>query len=233
MRIVLPKQPETPRPPAVGNGRLKRWLIHGLLASSFAAAGTALLIWPQWIAVDGTQAALEIQVERERELSERLETIRAGNERLRLWKREGRKVFLHEELARYPLLAEAIGKRGGLTGIKATVSGAKLARWSAVVLDQANASAPAGEIRPVTIHLAMKGSFDNVYRTVAALSQQQQLFIPDRWDLFPEGGHGGQKQVRADIWGSVFVVQEPDVNPAAEPASAGALASRYEGEGQG
>ena len=41
------------------------------------------------------------------------------------------------------------------------------------------------EIQPRAVHLVLHGTFDGIYRTVATLSQQQQLFLPDRWDIAP------------------------------------------------
>jgi hypothetical protein len=224
------------RPRRVIGGNVKRWLFHGLLASAFAAGGGALLVWPQWIAVEGARTALEIQRERERELSERLDALRAQNNRLRLWEREGRKVFLPEELERYPLLAQAVGKREGVSLIKATVTEASSPRWRAVTLERVSAlgsTGPAGEIRPRAVRVILKGSFDSVYRTVGGLCMQQQLFVPDRWDLAPQGAPGGGRVIRAEVWGTVFVAQEPQDTAPAAPVTATPVASSSFGEGSG
>src|SRR5688572_11515291 len=100
-------------PPKPGYPRQARWLFHGSLAVAFAAAGGALLVWPQWIAVDGTRAALAIQQERETEITDRLEVVRQLNERLRDWQRKDRRVFLPHEARRYPAVVRAVAEKQG------------------------------------------------------------------------------------------------------------------------
>jgi hypothetical protein len=211
--------------------RVRRWVYHAMLFAASAAGGGALLVWPQWIALDGSRNTLQIQQDRERELTDRLETARAMTDRLRLWDREGRRVFLTSEVARYPLMAAALGKREGAAQVKAEVTQASSSRWRAVTLDKSLGAVDdaAGEIRPQLVRVTARGNFDRVYRTVAGLTQQQQLFIPERWQLV--GSPGGE--LKAEILGTVFVVHQPEDEPVGTPAaSVGPVASAaVEGRG--
>lgn len=203
----VPTRPEAPVPGAKAL-RVRRWFYHSVLALAFASGGGALLVWPHWVALEGSRTTLEIQAERERELTDRLDATRAGVSRLRLWDREGRRVFLADEVARYPVLAQAVAKREGATIVRAEVTPAAPARWRAVTLDKSGGDVDetAGEIRPQLVRVVVKGSFDAVYRTVAGLTQQQQLFVPERWDLSGSPRAG----LRAEVLGTVFVVHQPD-----------------------
>lgn len=228
------EQPETPAQASRWAG-MRRWLYHGTFLVACAAGGGALLVWPQWVALDGARSTLEIHQEREKEFTERLDAARAAAGRLRLWEKEARRVFLTEELKRYPVLVQAIGKRQGATVLKVQVTQARPARWRSVALDRTGgdlASESAGEIRPRAVRVVLKGSFDSVYRTVTALSQQQQLFIPERWDLSANAPGVPKGEVRAEILGTVFAVQQPeDEEVPVAPVTSGTVARRVAWEG--
>jgi len=195
-----------------------------VLTAAFAAAGGALLVWPQWIAADGGSSTLAVLRERERELSERLDASRAGLGRLRFWQREGRRLFLADEAARYPVLAQAVARREGAVVVKATLAEARSPRWRPVLVDQRVGGGVAGEIRPRSVRLVVRGSFEGVFRTITSLTQQQQLFVPDRWDL-AQKTTGGRPEVWAEVWGTIFVVSEPEAEPTA-PAAASPVAAQ-------
>jgi hypothetical protein len=226
MGLFLPKEavqpapaPFAPPPAPRRSPGVRRWLFHGVLTAAFALAGAALLVWPQWIAVDGGESTLALLREREQELSDRLDASRAGMTRLRYWQREGRRVFLADEAARYPVLAQAMARQEGAVVVKATVSEGRSQRWRPVLVDQHGAGGVAGEIRPRTVRLVVRGSFEAVYRTLAALTQQQQLFVPDRWDLV-QRTVGGKPEVWGELAGTIFVVTEPEAAPAAPISTA-------------
>lgn len=229
----LPTAPEPAPRPARRPGP-RRWLYHIVLAAAFVSGGGALLVWPQWVALDGATTTLQIQQDREQELSERLDGVRAGVGRLRLWDRGGRRVFLADELSRYPVLAQAVAKRAGATVARVEVTQARPSRWRAVTLDKSGGDVndTAGEIRPQLVRVVVKGGFDAVYRTIAGLTQQQQLFVPERWDV--SGGPRGD--LRAEVLGTVFVVHQPEEEPetpAPASSSVGPVARRISLEGEG
>jgi hypothetical protein len=212
-----------------------RLAFHGSLAVAFLAVGATLLVWPQWLAADGSREALELQREREQYLSERLDLVRAMNERLREWKTEGRRIFLPGEVKRYPLLVRAVARQHGTFVARVQVTNRPSARWRPLMvttdpwLDEdvdpygdsyLPAEATAGGVQSRSVLLVMTGSWNSVYKTVASLSQQQQLFIPERWELAPYNAPGAEgKQVRAAIWATVFVAREPKERPSIAPGS--------------
>ena len=211
-----------------------RWLIHGtLLTASFAVAGAAL-VWPQWTAVDGARAALSVQEDREQEFSDRLESLRALNERLRDWQNDGRRVFVQDELRTYARTVQSVAKREGAQLVKVQVAAAQGGRWRSVSLQQFSQDGHAevaGEIQPRAVRVVLTGSFDGIYRTVANLSQQQQLFIPERWDIAPAaGGAEAGGALRAEVLATVFTVQEPEEKPVA-PVNTGPVAANVPLEG--
>jgi hypothetical protein len=211
-----------------------RWLIHGtLFTASFAVAGAAL-VWPQWTAVDGSRAALAIQQEREDEFSDRLDSLRALNERLRDWQNDGRRVFVQKELKTYGRTIQNVAKREGAQVLKVQVASSQGGRWRSVSLQQFSQDGHAevaGEIQPRAIRLVLSGSFDGIYRTVANLSQQQQLFIPERWDIAPAApGADAGGALRAEVLATVFTVQEPEEKPVA-PVNTGPVAANVPLEG--
>jgi hypothetical protein len=95
-------------------------------------------------------------------------------------------------------------------------------RWRTVTVDADAdgapdpAAAPQAAIRPQPVRIELQGPFEKVYRTVTLLSQQQHLFVPDRWELTPasEGSRPGG-DVRAVLRATVFVIQEPGTVPGA------------------
>jgi hypothetical protein len=200
---------------APGVGRGTRWLVHGCLLAAFAAVGGALLVWPQWIAREGSRTAVQIQREREQDLADRLETTRAMNGRLREWSKSGRRVFLPEEVQQFAGHAQAVADREGavLLGVKAAEQVSP--RWSGMAA-QADAwvegETPAGEIRPVSFRLSVAGKFDAVYRTVVSLCGGARLVVPDTWELQPRAvpRAPATDELRADLLLTVFVVREAE-----------------------
>ncbi len=228
--------PETPEPPAKGTPRpAARGLVHAGLFFAFATVGGTLLIWPQWLAADGSRAALRIQAEREEELSGRLDGLRAMNDRLRAWDQRGRRVFQMDEIRAYPRLVKALATRHGAEAGKVLVTGRPSPRWRGVTVqvNSPDGEMSAGEIQPREVRLVLKGTFDGVYRTVAALCQQNQLFIPDRWSMVPSAAPAGAavrgESVRADIVGTVFVAHEPDGGQKEPAVSSGARVAMSDG----
>lgn len=208
--------------------RAARWLVNSSLLVLTLAVGGAGLVWPQWLALDGARTALQVQQEREQDFQDRLDSIHTLNSRLHEWENEGRRVYLAEELARYPSLVQAVARREGAQVLKVQVTTQPSGRWRAVTLQQFGSDGHAevaGEIQPRTVRVVLTGSFDGVYRTVAALSGQQQLFLPERWDIAPAAAHseaGGA--LRAEVSATVFTVQEPEDRPVA-PVSTGPVAA--------
>jgi hypothetical protein len=206
--------------PASGAGTslLTRILVHASLLGACATLSGAALVWPQWAAVDGTRAALELQKEREGKLQERWDQVRALNERLSDWRHAQRRVLLEDEMGRYPLAVNALGKKCGVAAQAAVVNQPSI-RWRPAPLTGtawADADgADVGEIRPRSVKISVMGSFDGVYRTVATLCAQQQLFVPERWTLtqgaLPGGGPGSA--VRAEVTGVVFVLHQGEELP--------------------
>lgn len=224
MRIVTSKAAPAPRK----TPRSLRWLMHGsVLAASFAVGATAL-VWPQWLAVDGARTALAIQLEREQEFEDRLDTLRAMNERLRDWQQDGRRVFLRQELVGYGNVVKQVAQREGAQVAKVQVTAQPASRWRTVSMRQFagdQQTEVAGEIQPRSVRVVLTGSFDGVYRTVAALTRQQQLFLPERWDIAPAApGADAGGALRAEVWATVFAVQEPEEKPAA-PVNSGPVAA--------
>jgi hypothetical protein len=204
-------------PPAAraGDG-IMRWLIFGSLLVFLIATGGIAIVWPQWTALDGARAALDLQRQREDLLRTRCETVRAENQRLRRWDQNGRKVFLSEELARYPGLVRAVARRTGVVVESITLSNQTSERWrwltaqATVWADEQRAET--GDIQPQSVKLVLTGSFDQIYRSVAWLSGQQQLFIPDEWELREEGN-----ELRLNLRATLFVIHEPADEDEAAP----------------
>jgi hypothetical protein len=232
----------TPRtkPPGEAPRRVRRsyprWLLHGALFLAFSSSAGAVLIWPQWLAVDGSRLALQVQQERVQELNERLDVERAMKERLADWQHNTRRVYLRSEMAQYPGLVRDLAKQNGATVAAVQLTETPPARWKSVSLqvpvsgkDVAEGT-DGGEIQPRAVRILLTGSFDSVYRTLGALAAQRQLFIPDRWDLAPIRGPRGARQLRAEVWASVFVVREPEDGPKL-PAAPVATATRVALEG--
>ncbi|MGV3722380.1 MAG: hypothetical protein ACO1SX_15845, partial [Actinomycetota bacterium] len=190
--------------------------------------GAAALVWPQWLALDGARTALAIQQEREQEFEDRLETLRAMNERLRDWQQDGRRVFLRPELTSFGRVVQQVARREGSQVAKVQVTSQPSSRWRSVSMRQFagdDQSEATGEIQPRSVRVVLTGSFDSVYRTVASLTRQQQLFLPERWDIAPAtAGADAGGALRAEVWATVFAVQEPEAKPAA-PVNSGPVAA--------
>lgn len=206
-----------------------RLLVHTSLLAVFAAVGGALLVWPQWIAVEGSRAALQIQQEREEGLEARFGTVQAMNDRLRAWNSEERKVFLPAELRTYPDRVRAVADREGAKVLGVRIGGPAAPRWHSLAgaagMWADAGEARGGEIRPVAVKMSFVGPFDAVYRTVVALGQEGRLVLPDRWQLEPRALPGGApRQVRAEVTAAVFLVREAAEPPVA-PVVSGRLAA--------
>jgi hypothetical protein len=232
-RLNISSPARTPRPPSRNRG-LARFLLHSTLFSAALGVAGVALIWPQWTAVDGARSALAIQEEREQEFADRLDSLRSLNERLRDWQNEGRRVFVQDELRAYARTVKSLAKREGAQVVKVQVAAAHGARWRSVSMQQFaqdGRAEVAGEIQPRAVRLVLTGTFDGIYRTVANLTQQQQLFIPDRWDIAPAApGADAGGMLRAEVLATVFTVQEPEEKPVA-PVSTGPVAANLPLEG--
>lgn len=232
-----------PRPPR-RRPQIGRWLFHSALLVAFVSAAGAILVLPQWMELEGSRAALERQQEREQEATDRLDTLRAMNDRLHDWSNNTRRVLLPQEVPAYPGFVRAAAKREGSRVALVDMRQRPAPRWRSLTVrpslgpelwaeDDLNNS---GEIQPRSVRLVLTGKFDAIYRTVAALCGQQQLFIPDRWDLVPENAGAGETGagtgLRAEIWATVFVVREPEEEPKT-PVASGPLATGTAWEDQG
>lgn len=227
---VLNSQPASRPQPSLGI----RVLMHASLLGACATLVGAAVVWPQWVAADGARAALTLQKERENDLSEKWEQTRMLNDRLYGWRSAQRRIFLDKELGSYPATVAAVAKQCGVAA-QATWVNQSSSRWRSASLTGGAWSADAadlGEIRPRTVKVTVSGSFDGVYRMVATLCTQQQLFVPERWNVVPASEPGAKpgSTVRAEVVGVVFVLQQGDALP--KPAKAVApLAFRPEGGG--
>lgn len=209
-------------------------MVHGSLLLASLTVGGVALVWPQWLALDGARTALEIQRAREQEFTERLELLRSMNERLRDWDQDGRRVFLRDELKAYDKVVRQVAAREGARVAKVQVTAQPASRWRSVSLRQLGARGEyesAGEIQPRSVRVVMTGDFDSIYRTVASLTRQQQLYLPERWDIAPAApGAEAGGALRAEVWATVFAVHEPEEKPVA-PLSAGPVAANFPLEG--
>jgi len=208
--------------------------MHGsVLVASFAVAAFTV-VWPQWLELEGARSALALQRTREEEFSDRLDTLRAMNERLRDWDQDGRRVFLRDELIRIDRVVKQVAAREGSQVARCQVTAQPGSRWRTVSMRDiagGHQSEAAGEIQPRSVRVVLTGSFDGVYRTVASLTRQQQLFLPERWDIAPAPGNAdGSGNLRAEVWATVFAVHEPDEKPAA-PVNSGPVAANVPLEG--
>lgn len=253
MRSAFVKDPVPPSAPAAAasvqqrkSGRGARIALHLSLGLTFATAGAAFMIWPQWMEMDGAKTALEIQQGRERELNDRLETVRSMQGRLRSWDQEARRVLLPEELSGYNGLVQAVAQREGAQVLGVKVTQRPSPRWRSLSLHAASVvdeeGGAAGEVQPRAVRVVLTGSFNSVYRSISSLCEQQLLFIPDRWTLGPAPvapaagslrpaalgvaapAGAGERQLRAEIWATVFVVQDPEEKPKA-PVNSGPIAA--------
>lgn len=207
-----------------------RLIVHTSLTAACATIGGAALVWPQWVAIDGARVSLGLEKEREGELNDRWEQLRGLSERLYSWRHSQRRVFLEDEVRRYPLTVSAVAQKCGVAA-RGVLVNQPSTRWRTASLTgeawAEGASADLGEIRPQSVKVWVTGSFDGVYRTVASLCAQQQAFVPERWTLAPAKqaeAHPGTV-VRAEVIGTVFVVHQPrelsKPGPVAAPLASG------------
>jgi hypothetical protein len=193
-----------------------------------AAAGTAgaLLVWPQWLAVEGSRQALLIQQERLEGLEDRLNSLRALTERLREWNQQDRRVMLPEELDAFPAHVRQVGEQSAVRATAVRVTNQSAPRWRSHAVQagiwSARDAAAEGEVRPVWVKVVLHGDFDSIYRTVAELSGGTRLFVPDRWDLAP-AREADDGELRAEVWGTVFVARPNPVADEAAPAAPAVL----------
>lgn len=203
-----------------GKGGSARWALHASLALAYAAVAGVAVVWPRWVEADVGRTALALQHDRETELIDELEIARAVTGRLRIWGRESRRVFLAAELARYPALAREAARQAGARVVDVRVTNRMSARWRALQVrpEGWEESDDAAGIEPRVVYVRLAGRFGSLYRAVAALSQQQQLFVPDRWAIAPRP----TGEVQAEVWGTVFAVSETGPSPQAEVQTAAA-----------
>jgi len=182
-----------------------RVLFHSVLCLAFGALSASVLVWPNWAAADKSRTTLEIVRERETTITDQLDLARAMAERLRDWKQDGRRVFLEEELPLYPALVRQAVQQTGvkLEAVEVTRRATNRFRPLRVPSSALGDDEGGEEIQPRAVRIVLRGSFDAVYRTIAMLGQQQQLFVPERWDI----GAGGGGELRADLWATIFVVK--------------------------
>ena len=218
------ENPSTKTYVARSSGSVRRWLVHTSLGVAFLAVGISTMVWPQWIAADNSHSAFELESEREKQFTDRLDQAHAQLGRIYDWQQDGRRVFLRDELNHFSAMVEAIARRDGAAAEKVKVSTAETSRFQSLALqapDRDGVPVPNGEIEPRTVRVVVTGKFDAVYRTVATLCQQQKLFIPERWDLAPEHG-ANRDNLRAEVAATVFVVTEPNQKPEGSAAAGNA-----------
>jgi hypothetical protein len=218
-----------------GPGGYTRWIFHGTLFTAFATVAGMLLVWPQWTAADSARTALQTQREREQELNEQVDLLRANTQPSLGSKQDGRRVFLAHEVSRYAVIVHALAKQNGVHVDQVRFSNKTSDRWRALAAQRErwdeDQGPVGGEIGPQAVRVVLEGSFENIYRTVAALCQQRQLFIPDRWELAPKGASApGASDLRCEIWATIFVAREPVRRP---PGSGSPLASQLDWEDEG
>ncbi len=235
---------ETALNPAAAPRRplLTRAAFHGSVAAAFAAVTGVLLVWPRWIALEGSREATAVQRQREAELTERVETERAMLGRQREWSETGRRVLLSRELNQYPEVVRAVAEREGARVLGIRVLEKAHPRWRALAASAdmwAGDGESAGQVRPITLRFAVVGRFDSVYRVVASLADDQWLFIPDRWELAPRrvpaagkpaaARPAAEPEIRADIAATLFALRDSEPpTPAPTPGSTlGEVAAAY------
>ena len=207
-------------------GNAGRWVMHALLALVFAGASGGLLVYPQWVAYQGSQEALAVQQERETELTQRLELTRAVNGRLRAWDANERRVLLLREAKALPKAVAYLAKEAGVTVKAVNVSSRKAPRWQVRRVERPvdGEQAFEGEIQPRLVKLVLVGTWDGIYKTMAGLTQQQPLFIPERYSLKAVKKVNNQRVLRADVYATVFVADDGE-EPAPTTAITGPVAS--------
>src|SRR5205085_10431960 len=139
----------------------------------------------------------------------------------------------------YPAFIRAVAEHEGARVETAEVTDRPAPRWRSVSIRPSVGADPwadeegegGGEIQARQVHLVLRGPFDRVYKTVATLCGQQQLFIPDQWVLTPlrsarARDEGAGTELKAEVWAAVFVVREPEeahsgraAAPAARPGA--------------
>jgi hypothetical protein len=207
-----------------------RWLLHGTLLLAFAGAGAALLVWPQWLCLDGSRTALLAQRRHERKVKSELEAARTAEGALPAWKQDSRKLFLAEEMKQVPALVRTVARREQVKVAEVRILSRAGSRWSSLggrpAVWSGEEAGVGADIGPRTVKLVLVGKFDSIFRTVATLSQQRRFFIPDRWDMAPRADGGGApgKALRADVLATVFVIQPHDEAPGM-PAASGPVAA--------
>jgi hypothetical protein len=227
--------PNTPAgTPGRKRGGAKRWFLHTGLLFAFAGIGGALVIWPQWLAAEQAWTAVRAQASQERELVARVRQMSLPSSAAEAWPQDRRRVFLEDEVEQYPVIARAVARREGARVELVQITSHPSRRWrsqsvpppSPVTTPEdpwagegpAGFSLTPGEIQPRTVRIVLTGDFKSIYRAVTSLCNQQQLFIPDAWDLTvvpPKGRKPGEEkpaatELRAEISATLFVVREPE-----------------------
>ncbi len=212
----------------------RRLVLHIAATSASAALAGAILVWPQWVVLDGSRNALAVQQSREHELNDRLANLRLLSGRLRDWKRAERRVLLLAEVANYARQVRATATQEGAVAAAVEVTDRPSSRWraariSALGLEEAVGD-QAGEIQPRAVRIVLRGTFSTIYRTIAALTTDQWIFVPDRWDIAAgetprtasstgtPAETGQLHPLRAEVWATVFLAREPETAPVVLPA---------------
>lgn len=191
---------------------LARVLFHLAFALSFGVGCGALIVWPQWVAMDGSRSALGIQQARAEELQQRLDTARAMMGRLRLWDDSNRRVFLREEAHQLARLVRSVSARYGLRTERFSLSRRQARRWPSLTLESNADGTSGGQVASRSVHMVLTGPFESVFNAVSALCEQQLLFLPERWALFPVSPVPGEAHgdVRVELMATIFVIEEPE-----------------------
>lgn len=212
----------------------RRLVLHIAASCASAALAGAILVWPQWVLLDGSRSALTVQQSREHELNDRLANLRLLTGRLRDWKRSERRVLLLPEVATYARQVRATAAQEGAVAAAVEITDRPCSRWrpariSALGLEEAVGD-QAGEIQPRAVRIVLRGTFSSIYRTVAALTTDQWIFVPDRWDIAAgetpaaasstdtTGEASQRRTLRAELWATVFLAREPETAPVSLPA---------------
>jgi hypothetical protein len=224
MSDTTPVQIEQPVPRRRGNA--SRWVMHGILALVFAGASGGLLVYPQWLAYEGSRRALSIQQERENELTERLEQTRIVNGMLRDWRQSERRVLLRREAKALPKAVAYLAKDAGVSVKVVQVSTRRAPHWQVRRVERPvdGESSFQAEIQPRLVRMVLLGTWDGIYKTMAGLTQQQPLFIPERYSLTTQRSQNGRRLLRAVVLATVFVADDGE-EPAPAKAVTGPVAS--------
>lgn len=213
-----------------------RWAMHLVLALVFAGASGGLLVYPQWLTYKGSQEALAIQQEREDELTQRLEQTRELNGVLREWQQSERRVLLLREAKALPKAVAHLAKDAGVSVKTVQLSSRVAPRWQVRRVERPvdGQSAYQAEIQPRLVRMVLIGTWDGIYKTMAGVTQQQPLFIPERYSLTTHKTVRGRRLLRAVIVATVFVADDGEETSPAKavtgPVASAAALTQWAGQ---